>query len=90
MYIIKESGKGKLYCYTEGCFPLNDNLKQSVLKKLFNDKCPHIDYERTETTTEEASTQFESVPEKDTEDKSNGNARRKANKRKTNKERKAD
>ncbi len=89
MYIIKESGKGKLYCYSEGCFALNSNVKQSVLKKLFNDKCPHIDYER-EATTAEASTQLEPVPEKDTEDKSNGNARRKANKRKTNKERKAD
>lgn len=87
MYIIKESGKGKLYCYTKGAFALNDNLKQSVLKQLFNDKCPHIDYER-QATTEEASTQFEPVPEENTEDKSNGNARRKANNGKTNKKRK--
>lgn len=89
MYYIKESGKGKLYCYTKGVYALNDNLKQSVLKQLFNDKCEHIGYEQ-DTTTEEASTQFEPVPEKDTEDKSNGNARRKANNRKTNKKRKED
>ena len=81
MYKVKESGKGKKYCSQLGIHILTDELSQRVLKKLFNYNCEHIE-EYEQTTNEEASTQIESVPEKDTTDTSNGSIGRKTNSRK--------
>jgi hypothetical protein len=88
MYKIKESGKGKKYCSQLGIHILNEELSQRVLKQLFKNNCEHIEYEQT--TNEEASTQIESVPEKDTKNKSNGSGRRKTNNRKRSRKPKTD
>ena len=81
MYKIKKASVGKLYCYSKGCFPLNDNLKQSVLKQLFKDNCEHIYYGEAKRTSEETKTSESTAKE----DISNNNTRRKTDRGKANK-----
>ena len=78
MYRLLERGRGKLFCYTKGLVPLNDNLSQKELKELFNAKCEFVIYEPKTTTESEASTQ-EPVHSETESDSSNGSSRRKAN-----------
>jgi hypothetical protein len=85
MYRLKESGRGKLFCYTGGLVPLNDLLSQTQLKELFNANCEFVIYEQS--TKQETSTQFEPVREANTTDTSNGSIGRKRNTGKANQKR---
>lgn len=87
MYKLRDSGKGKLFCYINGCVALNENLPQKTLKELFKNKCIYV-YEQA-TTEQEASTQ-EPVRSEEKHDTSNGSIRRKTNRRKSTRKPKTD
>ena len=88
MYRLKTSGIGKKWCGDEIIF-LSETLSQRKLKKLFNAKCEFVYYEQQETTSEETE-KSRSTATEENKDISNGSGGRKANRRKTNKVRKAD